>query len=95
MSITFSTQNLLDFLRKNNCYDNTRIIIVSDHGYRGYFDDFDNFPDPGIPTRFCPLFLVKDFNAKGKLKTDNAFMTNADTVIFATKKLVTLMLLFL
>lgn len=76
-----------DFLRKNNCYDNTRIIIVSDHGYRGYFDDFDNFPDPGIPTRFCPLFLVKDFNAKGKLKTDNALMTNADTVIFATKKL--------
>ena len=72
----------LTYLKKNDVYDNTRIIIVSDHGRGlGQFDclkineDFD-------AQKYNPLFLVKDFNAKG-FKTSDEFMTNADTPTLA------------
>lgn len=78
----------MDYLKENGCYDNTRIIIVSDHGWdleaRQCFEDFK---DPKVPAWFNPLLMVKDFGAGGELKTDNAFMTNADTVFLAKEGL--------
>ena len=71
----------LDFLREEGVYDNTRIIIVSDHGFRKlrqsdeYLVEWDKRMDG---QRFNPLFMVKDFDAHG-FKTSNEFMTNADT----------------
>ena len=76
-----------DFLRKNNVYDNTRIIIVADHGHELKFDVFKDFPNQGVPAGFNPLFLVKDFNCNDELKTDYTFMTNADTLFLAKKDL--------
>ena len=32
---------------------------------------------------FSALLMVKDFNAHGEIKTDNQFMTNADTIFIA------------
>jgi YidC/Oxa1 family membrane protein insertase len=77
-----------DELKKNNCYDNTRIIIVSDHG-SGQIDA--NLADTGISIpnesreAYNPVLLVKEFNAHGELKTDMSFMTNADVPVIALK----------
>ncbi len=78
----------IDYLKANDCYDNTRIIIVSDHGF-----GLANFPDimsVGTPSPvdgewFTPLLMVKDFGSRGELKTSEEFMTNADTAYLATK----------
>lgn len=78
----------LDWMRENGVYDNTRIVVTSDHGgrdskvlfdaighvpYKGRIDE--NVDNPGI--RY-PLLLMKDFGAKGDLKTSDALMTNGD-----------------
>ncbi len=70
----------IDYLKENGVYDNTRIIIVSDHGrwYEG--EDF-------MIADFNPLLLVKDFNSAGELSIDNSFMTNADTPYLAMEGL--------
>jgi YidC/Oxa1 family membrane protein insertase len=65
-----------DFLKKENVYDNTRIILVSDHGPESNF-----VTKIGLPfnvDQFNPLLMVKDFNASGEMKTDMSFMSNAD-----------------
>ena len=78
----------LDYLKENKIYDNTRIIIVSDHGARKistpHFNDFQN----KYSLLYNPLLLVKDFNSKKQLKTDNSFMTNADVPILALNNLI-------
>lgn len=70
----------LDYLRENNVYDNTRIVIVADHGAWSTFNDDIRFPK----TSFMPLLMFKDFNSNESVKTDNTFMTNAD-VLFLLK----------
>lgn len=72
----------LDFLKENDVYDNTRIIIVSDHG--SAFGQFDYMLlDNGVDAEFYnPLLLVKDFNEKG-YKISDEFMTNADVPALA------------
>ena len=76
-----------DYLKANDVYDNTRIIIVADHGYFDLISTFPNFKNPTIPASFNPLLLVKDFNSKGPVTTDNTFMTNADTIFLAKEGL--------
>lgn len=78
-----------DTLRAQGVYDNTRIIIVSDHGRY-----LESIRDLGIPGRdgeslesFYPLLMVKDFDAKG-FATDDTFMTNADVPTLATQGLI-------
>lgn len=77
----------LDYLKENDCYDNTRIIIVADHG-RGIhltcFEGFENWFDAGS---LNPLLLFKDFNSHGKFVTDYSIHTNADVPYLATKDL--------
>jgi hypothetical protein len=77
----------LGYLKDNGVYDNTRIIIVSDHGCGlGQFDymQLDNGVDVGW---YNPLLLVKDFNATG-FTTSGEFMTNADTATIAVMGLI-------
>jgi len=65
-----------DFLKNENLYDNTRIILVSDHGPEPNF-----ITKLGLPfnvDQFNPLLMMKDFNADGDIKTDMTFMSNAD-----------------
>lgn len=73
-----------DYLRENDLYDNTRIIIVSDHGFY-----LRQYPDLilGKGTRedvmtYNPLLMVKDFNSTG-FTVDSRFMTNADVPTLA------------
>ena len=66
-----------DYLREIGVYDNTRIIIVADHGC-------DLKVIPGLQSGsfnaeyFNPLLMVKDFDATG-YSVSYDFMTNADT----------------
>ena len=81
-----------DALREQGVYDNTRIILVSDHGcYLGLtgVNLADRVTDSRTLARYLPdewtdttcynpLLMVKDFGAKG-FTTDHTFMTNAET----------------
>ena len=72
-----------DYLRECGVYDNTRIIIVADHGGQMYLGP-DTVSDEGfISSRFNPVLLVKDFDAHG-FEVSNEFMTNAETPYIAT-----------
>lgn len=79
--------DFMDFLKENNLYNNTKIILVSDHGMScdtGVFDNkTQNFPF--YKENMTASLLVKDFSNRGKLKEDYAFMTNADTPALALK----------
>jgi YidC/Oxa1 family membrane protein insertase len=64
------------FLKENGVYDNTRIIIVSDHGHGG------------IPYGYNALLMVKDFYSHNDFSIDESFMTNADVPFFAVNGLI-------
>jgi len=72
-------------LKKNQVYNNSRIIIVSDHGSNINAEVADTeltIPDIRRES-FNPVLLFKDFGNTGKLKIDNTFMTNADVPVLA------------
>ncbi len=79
-----------DYLRENDVYDNTRIILASDHGYElGQIDSL--IMDDGVGSSvdaesYLPLLMVKDFNSKD-FTTSNEFMTNADVPTLALRGL--------
>ncbi|MBR7063929.1 MAG: hypothetical protein IKI31_02080, partial [Treponema sp.] len=88
-----------DFLKKHDCYDNTRIIIVSDHGgdynIRSKKFEKENNLDKKVTAGFYvgrgyynPLLLVKDFHKMNSLEEDNRFMTNADVPSLLLKDIV-------
>jgi hypothetical protein len=73
-----------DYLKENNIYDNTRIIVVSDHGFN--VDTKSNgfiLPDGSRLEKYTSLLLVKDFYNRGDLNIDNTFMTQADVPLLA------------
>jgi hypothetical protein len=75
-----------DFLKENKVYDNTRIIIVSDHGdnlFSAYPDNI-TLPNGKSLQAYSALLMIKDFNRQGYLHIDNTFMTNADVPVLAT-----------
>lgn len=80
-----------DYLKENGVYDNTRIIIVSDHGdgtkdISGTLPQLDGYPFKAQD--FVAVLMEKDFNAQGTIKEDKTFMTNADTPYLATENLI-------
>ena len=77
-----------DFLKRQNVYDNTKIIIVSDHG--NALHDLDDVVFPGGSSfwRYPALLMMKDFNSQGRLLTDNTFMTNADVPLLVLKDII-------
>ena len=74
-----------DYLREQNVYDNTKIILVSDHGM--CLDSLSNlrFGMSNIEDGmwYNALLMVKDFNRNQEIVTDDSFMTNADTPTLA------------
>ncbi len=79
-----------EYLKMNNIYDNTRIVIVADHGAEG--EDFNFIYDEKFekitPGKYHPLLMFKDFNSRNSLKIDNSFMTNADTPVLLLNGLI-------
>ena len=81
---TFKTiGNYLKYLQENDCYDNTRIIIVSDHGRSLDLRSFDS-DILDIGSTYSATLLVKDFYSNSEIKTDYKLSTNADTLLYAT-----------
>lgn len=78
-----------EYLKENDCWDNTRIIIASDHG-KNLADLSNTWELPcGVNIEFVnPLLLVKDFNADGKYEQSKEFMTNADVPTLAFEGLI-------
>lgn len=60
-----------DWMETNGVYDNTKIVIVSDHGAARYGKDW-------FKGAAKPLLLVKDFNAAGPLQQSEVLMQNSD-----------------
>lgn len=79
----------LEYLKEMGIYDNTRVIIVADHGYDIVTPAFKDFAGHGkAMAKFNPLLLMKDFNATGDIVTESTFMTNGDAPLFALKDFV-------
>lgn len=79
LAVMQSIEKWIAYLKEQGVYDNTRIIIVSDHG-RGYANS--QFEEAGME-RFNPLLLVKERNSHGELYISGDLMTNADAPLFA------------
>lgn len=85
-SALYKLGEYMDYLKELGVYDNTRIIIVADHGGDCKVDELLGNP---CWTSNNPLLLFKDFNSTGPITSDDTFMTNADTAILATQNLIT------
>ena len=78
-----------DYLKANGVYDNTRIIIVSDHGIgigaQGIFGFDKPLLSNGYPKdHFHAVLFEKDFGASGPIVFDEeSFMTTADVPTMA------------
>ncbi len=78
----------LEKLKELGVYDNTRIILVADHGYScGQFEDFI-LPDGLDIEAVNPLLMVKDFDAGGSMRTSEDFMSNADVPFLAARDVI-------
>ena len=91
MAALIQLGNWFDYMRENGVYDNTRIILVADHGQdlrqlkELIIDD-----DSGVridASNYFPLLMVKDFNSK-EYTVSNEFMTNADVPTLATNGII-------
>lgn len=80
-----------DYMRENDVYDNTRIILVADHGAGlGMFED-SVLVNANIPMTdleyYYPLLMVKDFNSR-EYQVSDEFMTNADVPMLAMENVI-------
>ncbi len=83
--------NVFERMKELGVYDNTRIVVVSDHGYN--YDDSKymifHYDDKGrFDTEFAyPLLMVKESGAD-RFTVDESFMTNADVPFLAMNGLI-------
>ena len=87
----------MDYLKAQGVYDNTRIVIVSDHGNSAFTSpDFDPRSEriPFNKENLVCTLMFKDFNSHNykegntQIAEDWSFMTNADTGSLATQKII-------
>ena len=76
-----------EWMQEQGVWDNTRIIIVADHGRNLSLYDEWKIDDVFRLEMVTPLLMVKDFNATG-FTTSNEFMTNADVPALALEGVV-------
>lgn len=91
MAVMLQLGKWFDYLRENGVYDNTRIILVSDHGRPLFQIDelvYDkNMGKLGNLEFYYPLLMVKDFDSEGFTVSDE-FMTQADVPTIAVKDVI-------
>jgi len=71
------------WMRQEGVYDNTKIVIVSDHGIVGLVEDRSSRAQAGRTTsntyvRSRSVLLVKERNAHGPLQINEEFLPNAE-----------------
>ncbi|MCR5060860.1 MAG: membrane protein insertase YidC [Saccharofermentans sp.] len=88
MAVYLALGEWFDHLRENGVWDNTRIIIVSDHGRAlSSFEELKN-DELGIDfEEYNCVLMVKDFDQTG-FTTSDELMTNADVPTLATKGII-------
>ena len=86
MAALIQLSKWLDYLKENDVYDNTRIVIVADHGAALYQLNELVYDGADVGAYF-PLLMVKDFNARD-FSTSSEFMTIADVPIIAIKDII-------
>ncbi|GHT56162.1 membrane protein [Spirochaetia bacterium] len=85
-----------DHLKANGVWDNTRIIITSDHGMGQTYANspFENTPVQRLTPKgteistFHPLLFVKDFGSRAPFTEDHTFMTLADVPALAAEGII-------
>jgi len=80
-----------DYLKENGVWDNTKIIIVADHGYhisRNNISINIPLPDGSKLQRFNNMLMIKDFGASKKFSVDSTFMTSADVPAILVKDVI-------
>lgn len=86
MAVMLKLGEWFDYMREQGVYDNTRIVIVSDHGRN--LEQIDALQHNLVNANaYFPLLLVKDFDSSG-FETDSTFMTAADVPTIATGGLI-------
>ena len=90
MAAFIKVGNWMDRLKELGVYDNTKIVIVADHGFE--LDQFSYLKFDEVPIDaegVNPVLLVKDYNAgTAPLSTDDTFMSNADVPAIAMEKVI-------
>ncbi len=76
-----------DYMRENDVYDNTRIILVADHGYDLYHLDDFYLADGEDISFYYPLLMVKDFDSD-EFTISEEFMTNGDVPALAVRDII-------
>ena len=90
IAVLYRIGDWLNYLRESGAYENTRIIIVADHGYYLYqlselqYYNGNKAVDIG---NYFPLLMYKDFG-DGEFTVSDEFMTNADVPWLAVKDLI-------
>ena len=76
-----------DYMREKDVFDNTRIILVADHGTS--LQQWGELQiDEETDVSFCyPLLMVKDFNSE-EFTVSEEFMTNGDVPAIAMKDII-------
>lgn len=90
MAVMLQLGKWFDYLREQDVYDNTRIILVSDHGqHLGHLDELvlDESSSLYDVEMYYPLLMVKDFESDSFV-TSEEFMTNADVPVLAFSGLI-------
>lgn len=73
----------MDWLKEAGVYDNTKIVLVSDHGIVGPVEDHSTRAEEGGTTaadfvKTRSLLMVKERDADGSLSIDDEFLPNAE-----------------
>ena len=87
MAAILALADWMEYLRQAEIYDNTRIIIASDHGFGLNLLNVQ-LAGGDDATSMNPLLMVKDFYSVGELARSDEFMTNADVPSLSLKGIV-------
>ncbi|MCE3038239.1 YidC/Oxa1 family membrane protein insertase [Helicobacter anatolicus] len=74
----FAVADFLKWMVKNGIYDQTKIIIASDHGLYDSYKQMQENHGKELGRHSESLLLFKDFGAKGAIVFDSRLMSNAD-----------------
>ena len=70
---------IFEKMKSLDVYDNTTLIIVSDHGV--HYNSKDSWDEKAIH----PVLMIKENNEAGRLKTSEQLMSNADVFSIPTR----------
>ena len=82
-----SVSNWLRWMKKNGIYDNTMVLVVSDHGYSDSEQIFNTWEKTPPNVVLHSLLLFKPFKSHGALKFSNDLTMNFDVQNMLLKNL--------